>query len=72
MNPTLKSPEWKGPELAWDGWFANRAGGPRGKRLLSPKVSGEFTVAASVNVPLGNGHTPSHDEFTSAACSIAQ
>lgn len=61
-----------GPELAWDGRFASRAGGPRGKRLLlSPKVSKEFTVAASVNVSLGNGHTPSHDEFTSGACSIA-
>lgn len=40
--------------------------------LLSPKVSGEFTVAGSVNVSLGNGHTPSQDEFTSAASSIAQ
>lgn len=62
-----------GLALAWDGQFASGAGSPRGKGLpLSPEVSREFTVAVSVNVSLGNGHTPSHDEFTSGACSIAR
>lgn len=68
-KPTLKSAEWVGTELAWDGRFASRAGCPRGKGLIpSPKVSREFTVAASINVSLRNGHTPSRGELTSAAC----
>lgn len=73
MNQLSRVLSGWGSELAWDGWFASRAGAPHGKGLLlNPKVSGEFTVAASVNVSLGNGHTPSHDEFTSGACSIAR